>query len=161
MTKGLTSFTSGVNTSFSSQLNTAFEYMPIVESQDQTGGSAGGTGAVAETKIAEATVAANKVKQGVLIIASGTMYLNYGSEQASGVITVRCGTSSTITSNASVRTLTRGGRNSDWDTSWAIAVYYDAATWSSLNYVQVGGSSTQGSGASCTITCDGLIVLEL
>lgn len=142
------------------QLNQGyFNGLPKYMNQDQTGGTMGGGTPVAETLIGQVTITANKVTNGILVIATGkarnaddtnanTIYLNTGTN-ADG-----------ITSATHQKTITREVYTTTdgemIDVGWAMVYYITGLTWSSTQYVSVTGATAEG---GRYITCESIVVL--
>lgn len=137
-------------------LNDTIEALPVYESSDTAKTSMTG---VTETKIAQCTIAANKVTTGVLVIASGKAAMSGSGGSQTNTIKLYAGTSTTATSNTLQHTIIRTSANGadDFQTGWTIAFFVTGLTWSSTNYVQITGASTS---ASLTVTCDSVVAVS-
>ncbi|WP_298753758.1 hypothetical protein [uncultured Arcobacter sp.] len=155
---------SGDTPALASEINENLTYFPRYDyiGQDQTLGS---TSASTETKIGEVTIPANTVTNGVLVFATGVLRMTGGGIQPNnGTITLRAGASTTITSNTSEKSIQRSfdsvaGINAGWTSGWTIIKYVTSPTWSSTNYIQIGGSNNNGAGTS-RVDCESLVVLQ-
>lgn len=133
-------FSSGVNTSFSTELNDNFEEVFKYSTGNQTANSVSST---SESEALEVTITAGSVANGILVFAGGTANVN---TSISGTIRLRAGTDTTATNNTQYKSITR----SSSDTSlakhgWSMVYYINDLTWASTNYVTITGFTTGGS----------------
>lgn len=149
-------FSSGVNTSFSTELNENFNEVENIAKQDQTGGSVSNT--TTETEVGEVLIPANTVKGGVMIVATGKGKSNFSS--ATFTIRLRTGTSATGTSNTVRKTITRDDIDNT-SQGWTITyILSSEETWTTDTYVHITSQCSTSSSTS-TGTCESITVLGL
>lgn len=163
----ITEIVPGVDTGFSTKLNSNFKSVFKHYGSDQTAAS---TTSNLETSVGSVTITAGEVTNGILVIASGkSESKNTGDDSVIyyGTIKLRAGESATPTSNTLYKTITRdtGTTGTGYfqftkhSHGWTLVFFISDLDWSNTNYVQITGTNTID--AQTAVTCESIEVLGL
>jgi hypothetical protein len=160
-------FTSGVDTNFSTELNTNFKYLPRFDLITQNVTSSNTTSST-QSLLATHTIDANTVTNGVIVFAQCTLSAGQpdSTADATAYAYLYIGSSSNFSTNTQADSVFTGSAGSGGSNlaygnhghRITMMQVVSSLDWTNNNYIQVSGKT--GVAGSATATFDKLIVLK-